>query len=158
MVSACSLASRTRSSTVPVKDVLAASLGRLQVPALGRKKRLGIGAVGQDLEPALDAPGIGDAPDFDGIRGQFRGFESRQTDMPDGLLGGCGGGRSLAGGLLEQALHRGRRLRADAAPVGQAVLRDAQLFLVVLGDRVVEPRRSMKRPSRRTRLSATTML
>jgi hypothetical protein len=64
---------------------LDASFGRLQVPALGRKQRLRIGAVGQDLEPALDAPGIGDAPDFDGIRGQFRGIDACwQRGLPDG--------------------------------------------------------------------------
>src|SRR3569832_887209 len=33
------------------------------------------------------------------------------------------GGRGLLGGLLEQALDRRRRSRADAAPVSEAVLR-----------------------------------
>ena len=41
--------------------------GGKQIPISGRKKRLGIGAVGENLEPSLDAPGIKDAPDFDGI-------------------------------------------------------------------------------------------
>ena len=30
----------------------------------------------QDLEPALDTPGISDAPNFDGVRRQFGGFEA----------------------------------------------------------------------------------
>jgi hypothetical protein len=41
--------------------------GRLQKPAAGRKKRLRGSAVGQDFHPALDAPGVKNAPDFDGI-------------------------------------------------------------------------------------------
>ena len=60
---------------------LRASLGRLQVPAGGRKKRLGVGAVGEDLEPALDPPGIGDAPDFDGVRGEIRGLDLREKAL-----------------------------------------------------------------------------
>ena len=47
-------------------------------------------------------------------------------------------GRGLGGGLLEQALDGRGGLRAHAAPVRQAVLGDANAFLVVLGDRVVE--------------------
>src|SRR6185369_15128592 len=38
-------------------------------------------------------------------------------------------GGSLGGGLLEQALDGRRRGGADALPVGQAVLRDADAFL-----------------------------
>jgi hypothetical protein len=53
-----------------------AYFSRLQIPSFGRKKRLGFGAVGQDFEPALDAPGIQDTPDLDGVRWQFSGFEA----------------------------------------------------------------------------------
>ena len=45
------------------------ALRGLDVPALGRKKRLRIGAVGQDFEPALDAPGIKNATYLDGVVG-----------------------------------------------------------------------------------------
>jgi hypothetical protein len=55
---------------------LCTALGRQQKPTFGRKKRLGIGAVGQDFEPALDTPRIRNPSDFDGIRWQFSSFEA----------------------------------------------------------------------------------
>src|SRR5699024_9055480 len=48
------------------------------------------------------------------------------------------GGRLLLGRLLEQALHGGRCLGANALPVRQTILGDAQHFLAALGRRVVE--------------------
>ena len=47
-----------------------AALGWLQKPLAARKKRLGRGAVGLDLEPALNAPGVQDAAHFNGISRQ----------------------------------------------------------------------------------------
>jgi hypothetical protein len=41
----------------------------LEKPAFGRKKRLRRSAVGLDLEPALDAPGIKNATYLDGVVG-----------------------------------------------------------------------------------------
>src|SRR5207247_1781179 len=83
-----------------------------------------------------DAPGVGDTADLDGIGRERRRFQARRERgwlaARHALRGGLGRG------LLDQALDRGRSLRANALPVGQAVLRDADAFLVVLGDRVVE--------------------
>jgi len=41
--------------------------------------------------------------------------------------------------LLQQAFDRGRSLRTDGTPVGQAILGDAKAFFLVGRDRVVEP-------------------
>jgi hypothetical protein len=48
------------------------------------------------------------------------------------------GRHGLGGGLARQTLDGGRRLRADALPVSQAILRDAQTFLTFGGTGVVE--------------------
>jgi hypothetical protein len=46
---------------------------------------------------------------------------------------------SSASALLDQALNGWGRLCANANPVGQAVLHDAQAFFATFGNRVVKP-------------------
>ena len=47
-----------------------AGFGRLQEPGGGSDQRRGVGAVGQDADPALDAPRVLYAPQLDGVVGQ----------------------------------------------------------------------------------------
>ena len=112
-----SLASRTRSSNRAPKRS-----GRLfrtaAVPSACMRKAPPGKAVGQDLEPALDAPGIGDAPDFDGVRGSSAG------STPAGSLaagrgrghGALRAGRSRAGGLAAACLSRRSTVGDGTAP------------------------------------------
>ena len=60
------------------RERLHTPLSGQQEPAFGRKKRLRIGAMGKDLEPALDAPSVRYPSNFDGICWQFSRFESGQ--------------------------------------------------------------------------------
>src|SRR3954468_6526261 len=142
-VSECSLASRTRSSTVPSK-VLAPRSDGCRNQRLEENSACGSALWGRTLNQPLTPHASAMRPTSMASAG------SSAASMPAGSVdaagrrgaaieaSGGGGSRGCDRGVLQQAFHGGGSLRADATPVGEAVLRDAQLFLAILGQRVVE--------------------
>src|SRR3954465_10613797 len=135
--SECSLVSRTRSSTVPWKACGPLSDG-CRYQRVEEKSAWGSALWGRTLNQPLTPQASAMRPTSMASAG------SSAASMPAGsvdaagrpgaaieALGG-GGSRGCDRGVLQQAFHGGGSLRADATPVGEAVLRDAQLFLAIL--------------------------
>src|SRR6185369_881256 len=125
-VSECSLASRTRSSMLPEKVFTPRSVGN-RYQRLEEKSASGEALWGRTLNQPLMPQASATRPTSMASAGSSAG------SRPDILAL-----RGLCGGLLDQAFHGRGGLGAHATPVGEAVLGNADAFLVVLGDRVVE--------------------
>ena len=125
-----------------VEAARVAGFGRKQEPALGSEQYLGICAVRMQAQPSP-------MPQASCTRPSSTASGGRAAGSRPGSLAISGGGGSGLGGLLDQTCDDVGGLGADAGPVVQAVLGDAQGFFAAAGQRVVKPMRSMKRPSRR---------
>src|SRR3954469_19620071 len=99
---------------------LRAYFGGLEKPAARRKKRFRGSAVGDDLEPALDSPRIGDAPALDGVGGERGRLE------PGRHFGGeasCHERQAAAGAFLAPCLSRRSTVGDACAPTERQYVR-----------------------------------
>src|SRR6185312_4814973 len=137
MVSECSLASRTRSKAVPVK-VFAPFSGGSRYQRLEEKSASGEALWGRTLNQPFTPQASRTRPTSTASAGNSAGSRPASISLMP-VRANPAGLRCLFGGLADQTLHGGGSLSAHAGPVGQPILRHANAFLVVLGDRVVKP-------------------